>query len=121
MANIPYIESLMGGFAAAQKKSLKAIFEYILGNLRFGRVLDKDRAENLQLYFFQVTTPTSANEEFTVPHTLRAAPYTLIPVLNLQSEGDKLVELEVSQVADDKRIYLKSPVTSAEITIAVEA
>jgi hypothetical protein len=97
----------------------KGVFEYLLSNLRFGRLVDGDRAENHQLYYYTATTD-SAGGEFTIQHKLGVAPYMLLPVLNLQAEGDKLVPLEVSQVADAKRIYLKSTVNDAEITIAVE-
>lgn len=120
MANLPYVETLLGGLERPVRRALVAAFEHVLGNLRIGRPTNQARAENLQLYFLTATTPAVANTEFTVAHGLAVAPYLLIQVLPLQTLGAKMVRLEVSRVADTTRLYLKSPDTSAPITVAVE-
>lgn len=120
MARVAQVDAIAGSLDAPIRRALKLIFEYVLANLRIGRAEDKKRSENLQLYFYHVTTPATANQEFTIAHGLAATPYLLFPVLPLDAAGKKLVDLEVSKVADNKRIYLKSPTTNAKIVVAVE-
>ena len=121
MATTPYVESMLGGLDAGLRKALSQIFTYVLGNLRFGRPEHQERAENLQAYFYEATTPSVAGTEFSIAHGLQRAPYLLIPVLPLDTVGAKTVPLEVSKAADDQRLYLKSTTASAPIRVLVEA
>jgi hypothetical protein len=122
MARIEYIRSLIGGVEAALKTTLNSVFEYLLNNLRLGRPNTSNRrAENLQWYYYEATTHAVANTQFSVEHGLARAPYSLIPHLNLQLEGAKLVPLAIPRVADARRVYLSSPDTDAPISFYLEA
>lgn len=120
MANPSYLKTLFGGADAGLRRALDQAWEYILGNLRFGRPVDQDRAENFQAYFYEATTPGVANTEFSIAHGLGRAPYLLIPVMPLNTVGAQMVRLEVTRAADESRIYLSSPDTDAPITILLE-
>lgn len=120
MARPAHVESLAGGLDAPLRRVFKEVAEYLLNNLRWGRADNKARAENAQIYFYHVTTPAVAGTEFEIVHGLSTIPYLLIPVLPLDVAGKKIVELEVSKPADETRIYLKSPKTSAPIVVGVE-
>lgn len=119
MARATYIETLFGSLDAPIRRALKQAFTYLLDNLRFGRPEHSGRAENLQAYFFSGTTPSTANEEFSIIHGLGRAPYLAIPVLPLDA-GATFVRLHVPRAPDGNRIYLTSPETNAPITILVE-
>lgn len=120
MANPTYIEALLGSLPSDQRRVFKQIFEYVLGNLRVGQPDDQVRSENLQAYFYEVTTPATANEEFSIAHGLGRAPYLLIPVLPLSTQGAQIVPLTVSQPADATRVYLTSSTASAPLTVLIE-
>jgi hypothetical protein len=121
MANAAYVESLMGDMDRSLRRALRAVFDYILGNLRFGRpAAGSERCENFQLYPIEGTTPAVANEEFTIEHSLNVAPYMAIQVLDLQGEGSAMVRLRVERLADTKRVYLSSPDTNAPIRLLIE-
>lgn len=120
MARTAYIETLIGGLDSTLRRALKQVFEYVLGNLRLGRIEDKQRAENFQMFFFKATTPTTANTEFEIVHGFGRAPYLLLPVLPLDVVGAKMVRLEVSKASDANRIYLKSPETDATFYVGLE-
>lgn len=120
MANAAFVESLMGGLDRGVRRSLRAVFDYILGNLRFGRPVLNERAENFQLYTITGTTPAVADQPFSIEHALGVAPYLAIQVLDLQGEGSKMVKLNVERAADSRRVYLSSPDTSAPITLLIE-
>jgi hypothetical protein len=119
MANPAYLKTLFGGVESSLRRALDQTWEYILGNLRIGRPIAGDRAENLQMYFLEATTPGVADTEFTIPHGLATAPYLAIPVLPL-AEGAQLVRLRVTRAPDTVRVYLSSPDTNAPVTILVE-
>lgn len=122
MATSSYAKSLLGGLAADVKTAFSRVFDYVLeGNLRFGPVEHQKRTENFAGIYVNVTTPSVADTEFTVAHGLNAKPRVMWQVLDPQALGAKLVRLEVSRVADDTRLYLRSPETSAGITLYVEA
>lgn len=120
MANPSYIESLAGSLEAPLRRTLKLMFDYVLSSLRIGRAEDQTRSENFQMFAYKVTTPATANQEFSIPHGLGKTPYLLIPVLALDVAGSKIVELQVSKAADSERVYLKSPVTNAAIRVFIE-
>lgn len=121
MANPEYVGAQLGGVESGLKLTLVNIFRYVLANLRLGRPAHQTRAENGQLYYLTGTTASVANTEFSIAHGLGQAPYVLVPVLDLQTEGAKLVPLTVTRVADASRVYLSSSVVSAPVTILVEA
>jgi hypothetical protein len=120
MAQPSYIEALLGGLDAGVKRALKLVFEYVLTNLRFGRPEERQRAENIQAYYYSATTAATANQEFAIAHALGRAPYLVLPVLSLQDVGAKLVPLTVTKAADESHVYLSSSVTNAPITVLVE-
>ena len=120
MANARYVESLLGPLEPAPRKVLTAVFDYVLGNLRIGRVTDRTRSENFQAYCYTGTTPSTANTEFTIAHGLGITPYLCIPVLPLDEAGSRLVRLEVTRVADASRVYLRSPEVDAPFSLLFE-
>jgi hypothetical protein len=121
VANPDYVVAQLGGVDAGLKRTLVEVFRYVLGNLRLGRPSTQTRAENLQAYFLYGTTPSVALQEFSIAHGLGAAPYLLLPVLDLQGVGAQIVPLVVTRAADASRIYLASSATDAAIAVLVEA
>lgn len=121
MANPEYVLAQLGGIDSDLKRVLAAVFRYVLQNLRLGRVAHQTRLENVQAYFLNGTTAAVANAEFSIAHGLGSAPYVLLPVLDLQTVGAKLVPLTVTRAADASRVYLSSSVTSAPVSVVVEA
>lgn len=120
MADIGYVRSLLGGISDAKTKRILAdVFEYVLGNFRFGAPDHQTRAENFQAYFMNSTTASDTGE-FSFAHGLPSTPRYAIPLLELDREGAKIVPLEVSRAADSRRIYLKSTSTGAAILLLVE-
>ena len=119
MAKTAYVETLLGSLPVELKQAFRGAFDYVLNSLRLGRA-SSPRAENLQLYFLHGTTPGVANTACSVPHSLGRAPYLLLPVAALDTVGDRLVRLTVTQAADASRVYLSSPDTDAPFTILVE-
>lgn len=120
MATASYVESQLGGVDAALKRALKAIFDYVLSNLRFGPVETNTRSENFTGRFYVGVTHATPNTEFSVKHELQVKPYLVIPVLDLTAVNSVLPQLTVSKAADAERVYLKSPVASATFAIYVE-
>jgi len=120
MADVAFVESSFGATEKETKKAAVEAFRYVLGNLTLGAPEEARRAKNFQWYWFSVTTSSNANEEFSIAHGLQRVPSVIIPVLPLNAVGGRLVDLQVSRAADANRIYLKSPSTSAPITVLVE-
>ena len=120
MASPGAIQTYVGGLDSTLRKVLINVFDYVLPNLRWGRPAHQQRAENLQAYYLEATTPGVADTEFSIAHGLASAPYLLIPVLHLQDVGAKLVPLTVTRAADTSRVYLSSSVTNAPVFILVE-
>lgn len=120
MANASYVESLLGGLDRDLRAAFKRVHDYILANLRFGPAAHQTRAVNFQSYYLTSTTPTTANEEFSVAHGLGRAPYILIPVLPLNEVGSATVNLQVTRAADASRVYLRSPSTNVPVWMMVE-
>jgi hypothetical protein len=121
MAKTPGVESLVGGLDPDMKRVFVRVFDYVLNNLRIGRPDGGERAENLQAYFIEGTTPAVANTEFSIAHGLGQAPYLLVPVLDLTTVGKQSPRLTVTKAADGVRVYLSSPDTSAPFSAMVEA
>jgi hypothetical protein len=120
MADIGFIRSQLGGIKDEDtKRVLTTIFEHVLGNFRFGVPEHQTRAENAQLYFEESTTGASTSE-FSFTHGLETAPKLAIPCIDLNQPGSQTVNLEVTKVADTKRIYLKSTSTGARVMLLVE-
>lgn len=120
MANAAFVESQMGGLDRNFRRVFRSIFDYVLSNLRFGRTVPGERAENFQLYTVEGTTPSVADTEFSIPHHLGTPPYLAIQVLDLQGVGSRMVRLKVTRVADTQRVYLSSPDTDAPVTLLIE-
>jgi hypothetical protein len=120
MASSSYIRNLL---TPAFEVVAKA-FDYALSDLRVGRAHPgsslQARGGNLQWYPLSATTPATANEEFSVRHGLKSAPYLLVPVLALDSPGGQLVPLMVTRPADSTRVYVASAVTNVVVTFFVE-
>ena len=119
MADMGFVESELGALPPDHRKSLVAVFRYVLNNLTLG-ASDNPRAKNFQWYWFSTTTSSNANEEFSISHGLGRTPSVIVPVLPLNEVGARTVDLQVSRAADNNRIYLKSASTSAAITVLVE-
>lgn len=121
MADIGAIKAELAAFEGQQKAGLVSAFTYLLRNLSFGAVEHQRPATNFQAYYLNGVTSSNANAEFSIPHGLNGAPSVVIPVLGLDQVGAQLVPLRVSRVADNRRIYLSSPTTSAAISVLVGA
>ena len=120
MASMGAVQSAIGALPADLKRALTTIFEYVLKNWRFGRPSDRAPSENFQGSFVEGTTHGTTNTEFSIEHGRGTAPYLAIPVRNLQAVGSKVVDLTVTRAADTRRVYFKSTVTSAPITLYLE-
>jgi hypothetical protein len=78
------------------------------------------RAENAQWYRVTGTTPKTANTEFALRHGIGSAPTQLLPILDLNVLGARLVPLQVTRPPDANYLYLASSSTSAFLTVLVE-
>lgn len=120
MARAAFVETLIASLPPDIRRALRAVFDYVLVNLRLGRAVTTQRAENLQLYFYEGTTPAVANTAFSFTHSLGKAPFLLVPVLPLDVAGYQIVPLAVPQVADEHRVYLSSSATDAPFMVLIE-
>ena len=120
MAVSAYVETALGGLPAQVRSAFRVVFDYVLTSLRLGRPVVDRRAENMQWYFIQGTTPAVANEEFSIAHGLGRAPYVCLPVVPLDAVGGALVRLAVPRVADERRVYLTSPDVDAPVMLLIE-
>jgi hypothetical protein len=120
MADQGNVETMLYGLPVPEQRILRAVFEYILNDVRFGRAEDGESAQNMGGGFFRATTPAIADTEFAIAHSFGHPPYLLIPVLPLNVAGAKIVRLTVSRAADSTNVYLKSPDASAPITVFLE-
>lgn len=120
MASIGYVRSLLGGIEADLRRVFFQVFEHILGNLRVGLPGHQKRAENFAWVQLEATTPAVANTEFSIEHGMGAAPRVAFPCLDLTGTGTQFVALINSRPADERRLYLKSPSTSALVTLYAE-
>lgn len=120
MANKGYVESLLNQLDAKTKKVLTQVFTHVLDTFQIGGAQHQEKALNLRWYRVDFTTSSTANEEVSVQHGLGVTPYLAIPMLPLDSSGVKHVRLEVTRPADANRIYVRSPETSAPVTVFLE-
>lgn len=122
MADLGFFESEIRTLPEALRPTLLRLFRALLTDIRFGHPSGEvaDPLQNLAGAFLHSTTPAVANAELAIPHSFGRTPYLALPVLRLDAVGSSIVQLTVSRVADDKRIYVTSPITSAPITLAVE-
>lgn len=124
MADLGLVESLITGFPQDQRPVHQRIWQHVLklSKMRFGRVNsdEPEVSQNMGGGLYTGTTPSVANEEFSILHNFDQAPYLIVPVLGLDQVGQKIVPLEVSRAADSRRIYLKSSETDAPFAVYVE-
>jgi hypothetical protein len=120
VADFGNTETMLAGLDKPIQRVLKKVFEYILKDMRFGRAEDGDASKNFGGGFFQSETPSVADTEFSIAHTLGRKPYLVIPVLPLDAVGARIIRLRVTKPADASRIYLSSPDTTAPFFVYVE-
>ncbi len=120
MADLGNVEIMLAGLPDAVRRILFGVFKYTLKDLRFGRAVSGDPAQNFGGGFFTGTTDAVANTEFTIVHTFGRTPYLCVQVLPLNTVNAAAVRLQVSRAADAHRLYLKSPDTSATFFLYVE-
>jgi hypothetical protein len=99
---------------------MNEVLTALVPNLRFGPVTHQRKSENFLSYYVSSTTSSTANDEFSIQHGLGRTPYLAVPVLPLDSSNAKTVRLEVTRPADAYRVYLRSPETSAKVTLLIE-
>lgn len=121
MADRGYVESQLAGIAdSTLRRVLGSVFKYLLKDIRFGRAEDGEASTNLGGGFFTTTTPSVADEEFSVTHSFGRSPYLLIPVLPLDKTGATIVPLRVERPADASKVYLSSSETDQPIYFFLE-
>lgn len=120
MADRGYIRSLINGISdETTKRNLTLAFDEVLQNFALGPVEDMKRAVNGQTYFFQGTTSSVANTEFTIRHGQGQAPQWIRGIAPVDSSGVTLPTLRVTRPADVQRLYLSSPSTGVTIFVEV--
>ena len=117
MANKGLVDQYVNGLPSDIRYAIRQIIWYLMDNFRIGV---RSRAENGSWYRFTATTPTTANQEFLVTHSLGVIPTQAIPLLDLGSSGQQLVSVKSTRPADMSHLYLSSPSTGASITLLVE-
>lgn len=95
------------------------MFQYLVPNTKFGPVEHQEKSESFQAYYLTSTTAGSTGE-FSILHGMGRTPYMAVPVLALNQAGATVPRLEVSRVADDQRVYLKSVDLNHPFNILVE-
>jgi hypothetical protein len=122
MADLGFVSQELNALPANLRPVFLRIFQAVLKDLRMGHPTGEqpNPSTNFGAGFFDATTPSGADDEFTIAHTFGRTPYLAIPVLPLDAVGSKIVPLTVTRAADDKRIYLSSSETSAPITLFIE-
>jgi hypothetical protein len=100
------------------QSQLELITQTLNGGLRLKSGETLGRAGNFKAQMIELTTPSSANSEFSVPHSLGALPEGYIVVLQ-----DKAGSLYTSNFGgwDKNTIYLKSDATSMLINVILYA
>jgi len=120
MADHRYAATLWAGADDLVRKAAQSSFRYILRNLKIGPAEDQKIAGNFGGIWYKVVTSTTANQEFSVAHQQNQIPTMLMTGMPLNDQGAKIVNVEVSQPADQTRIYLKSPSTNSTCYLYVE-
>jgi len=120
MADRGYIKSLINGISdETTRRNLTLAFDEVLQNFSVGAVADMQRAVNGQTYFFQGTTSSVANTEFSIRHGQGQAPLWIRAIAPVDSSGVTLPTLKVTRAADVQRLYLSSPSTNATVFVEV--
>lgn len=119
MANIGYVESVLGPLPAAHKGPLKSAFEHVIKDLAFGPFEDGARVTNLQAVWLTGTTSTTANQEVSVLHGLERTPSFAVPVLPLATVNSQAPVLTVTRAADGTRVYVSSASTNVTFALLV--
>lgn len=120
MADKGYLKSLLNGIADAQTRKVLALaFEEVVDNFRSGPVEDRTRAINGQTYRFLATTSSVANTEFSVQHGQGQSPLWVQAILPCDAVNAQTVLLKTTRAADEQRLYLSSPSTSATVYLEV--
>lgn len=120
MANLGFLETKINALPKEIRAIVLDLFRSFIRDLRLGHPTDGEAMENFGGAFYDVTTHATPGSEFTIPHGFGRTPYLLLPVLPLDVQGAQIVPLTVSRIADDKRVYLKSSIASAPITVGLE-
>lgn len=120
MSDLGYIERELKSLPANLQPALQRIFQAIVKEGRFGHPADLEPMQNFSGHWYESETPSIAGTEFTVAHQFGRSPYLLVPVLALDVVGSRIVPLEVTRAADEKRIYLKSTIADAPILFGLE-
>lgn len=120
MADKGYLKSLLNGISDdATRRILSLAFTETLDNFTTGPVEDMRRAVNGQTYFFQATTPSTGNTEFSIHHGQGQVPLWVRGILPLDAVNAQTVPFTVSRAADEQRLYLKSTSTGATVFVEV--
>lgn len=108
MADEGYVIGQLAGISNdSDRKILENIFRVVLRETRFGEPSQRTKLTNFSAIYQGSTTATSTSE-FSIQHGMAAVPRLAIPVLNLNQVGSRVPDVQVTRVADGKRIYLKT-------------
>lgn len=122
MADQGYLLSLLAGIPDQNlRRILEDYTRHLVREYRFGEPEDKTKALNFASYYQESTTAGSTGE-FSIAHGMATTPRLAIPCVNLNHVGSRTVDVEVSRVADNRRIYLKATAgsTNAPFLFLVE-
>ena len=120
MADASTAETMLLGLDTSIYRVLKAVFDYVLKDIRFGRPDNQTACKNFGGGFFQGTTHATANAEFSIVHNFGRVPYLAMPVLPLDTANSGTVRVYVSKAADANRVYLYSPDQSKSFMLYIE-
>lgn len=122
MADLGDIESTIRTLPQPLRAPMNQIVRPLVKDMRFGhpKGMQPDPAQNFGGGFFAATTAATPGEEFTIAHGFGRTPYLAIPVLPLDQVNASTVQLTVSRVADDKRVYFTSTEASVSFTVYIE-
>ena len=120
MADIGYVQSVLGSLPPDVRQPLIEAFRYVLTNLVLGEPGEGKRSLTGAWVQRTVTTPAAANTAFSIVHGLGSIPTAVYPVLFCDRVSAQIVPLTITQAADAQRVYLKSSSTGASITVWIE-
>lgn len=121
MADKGSIELYLNTLPVETRGPVGQAIKYLADNWRLGQPDEGRRATNAQWYLRTSTTAAVANVEFSIAHGLSQKPTALYPVLFCDQVGSQIVPLKLTRAADNNRIYLSSPSTSAVFSVFIEA
>lgn len=120
MADLGFIEREVASLPRELRPIFQRIFTAILKDLRLGHPADATPSTNFGAAFYEGTTPATPGDTFTIRHQFGRAPYLLLPVLPLDTEGAQIVPMTVQRAADASRVYLTSSAASAPFMVLLE-